>query len=62
MGRFKDAFMYWQENVATDEELRFSFEEQARLAAEWQTEYHEWLDEQHREYISDLMSKSEEES
>lgn len=45
MGRFKEAFMYWQENVATEDELELSFEDQCRLAAEWQQGYHEWLDE-----------------
>ena len=46
MGRFKEAFMYWQENVATEEELQLPFEEQMKLAAEWQAEYHEYLDSQ----------------
>ena len=44
MGRMKENFIYWQENVATEEELQLPDKEQLRLAAEWQQEYYEWLD------------------
>jgi hypothetical protein len=45
MGRTKDMWMDWQEQVATPEQLELDIEEQLKLAHEWFMEKHEHSEE-----------------
>jgi hypothetical protein len=39
----KDGFMYWEENVATDEELELSFDEKMELYVDWDSGYCDYV-------------------
>jgi len=39
----KEMMEYWEDNVATDEELELPFEERLELATDWQACYYDHL-------------------